>query len=858
MNKNIKGLNIMHHTHWDREWYESFEEFRYKLRNGLRYVQELIEDGTIKCFFVDGQTMVIDDYKEIVSKEEFDKFKKLISEGKVEIGPWYVLADEFLVGGESLVKNLELGTNIAKEFGSNYNIGYLPDTFGHISQMPQVLKQYGIDNAILWRGAVSSSFENHWIGSDGSSVLAFVLPLFDGYFQTYMKHNEWKEKLNKYINDNLSYCKNGEVLVMNGADHTYTSRNIGQRIKEFKKINPDLNVDEVLMSDYVKKFENFVPENNIFGEQRNQNKIYTLPGVFSTRMYLKQENQRCEDGMINTLEFLNAWTNGGTKSDEFITYLWKLLIQNHAHDSICGCSIDEVHEEMETRFKKILAAINQFKTSTLEELYPWDYLANDFVNDKLYLLNNVPFKGEYIVESEVLVPEKADKGGIELSYKAEKIDFELLSRIKEEVLFRDIKIEPYYAIVYKYKVRFKISFDGIESKVLNIKLTEQINKVREQIQSVNYIENDFYKVGVNNRGLTILDKKNKKTYQNQNIIVSSLDAGDTYNYSPPNEDIITEGKIIKINSCYKNSFSEEITFTYDLNIPKGLSEDRTSGSNELINVKVTTKVTLINGIDKILFVTKVNNVSENHKLRIGFNLGSCDKHYSDTPFDLISRGVLRDQCFDVLEGEELECNQHPTLSTIFANDIQIVHLGIQEYEVCKYDNEDYCFMTALRCVGDLSRRDLRTRGGGAGPGYETPGAQCQGEHTFNYSLIIGKEKFNINNKNVIRNKVLTKQSNITVTDKNLFTLDNNEISYSSLIRKPTGEIQLRLFNCFNEDKETTIKFNSQFTKAELVTLESKGIESLNIINNEVKIKVRAKEICTISLKYIEEENKNVR
>lgn len=789
--------------------------------------------------------MVIDDYKEIVSEEEFNKLKDLIRVGKVEIGPWYVLADEFLVGGESLLKNLELGMDIAKELGSKYDIGYLPDTFGHISQIPQVLKGYGIHNAIIWRGAVSDTFENNWVSSDGIKVLTFVLPLFDGYYQTYMKHNNWEEKLNKYISDNESYCQSGQVLVMNGADHTYTSNTIGERIKEFREKNPELEIEEVLMGDYVRKFENFKCDREIFGEQRNQNKIYTLQGVLSARMYLKQGNQKCEDEIINTLEFLNAWTNGRTKSDNFITYLWKLLVQNHAHDSICGCSIDEVHEEIEIRFKKILAAISQFKKSTLEEIYPWDYTSYEFVNDKLYLINNVPFNDDYIVEAEILVPSGADKGSIKLFHKEEEMIFEILERNREEILYRDIKIEPHYANIFRYKVRFTINFDGIESKRIDIILCKKNDRKREKDEKNNWIENKYYKIKVSKTGLTILDKINNKLHEAQNVIISSLDAGDTYNYSPPKNDIITRATVINTENYYKSKVSEEFIISYRLEVPKSLTGDRVTGTEETVQLIIKTKVTLIKESTKILFETSVNNVAKDHKLRVGFKLGSCETHYSDTAFDIVKRGVLRNQCMDVGERQELECNQHPTLSTIYANDIQVVHLGMQEYEVAEHGGEDYCFITALRCVGDLSRRDLRTRGGGAGPGYATPGAQCQGKYIFNYGLILGKEKFNINNKNIIRSKVIAKQSNVNVEDKKLIVINNNQVAYSSIVRKKDGALQLRLFNQSDKVEKVTVINNSRLNNVQKVTFNGEIINKLQCLDRNVTIDVKPREIYTI-------------
>lgn len=146
-------IHMLHHTHWDREWYQPFEAMQIRLRDALRHVVDLVERGVIDCFYLDGQTSVLDDYRRIVTDEEYQRLCALIRAGKIEVGPWFVLADEFLCPAEAVIQNLRIGRSMAGELGSFCGMGYLPDTFGHIGSMPMVLRQFGIDKAIIWRGA---------------------------------------------------------------------------------------------------------------------------------------------------------------------------------------------------------------------------------------------------------------------------------------------------------------------------------------------------------------------------------------------------------------------------------------------------------------------------------------------------------------------------------------------------------------------------------------------------------------------------------------------------------------------------------------------------------------------------------
>ena len=169
---------IVPHTHWDREWYAPFEYFRLQLAGVVDEVIDVLErDPSFASFTLDGQAIVLEDYLEIRPENE-TRLRALLAAGRIEVGPSYVLPDEFLVGAESLVRNLLIGRAVCRRFGAEPSgVGYLPDSFGHPLQLPQVLAGFGLRSFIFSRGMGDQLDEIgvvfRWRAPDGSEVLAF-------------------------------------------------------------------------------------------------------------------------------------------------------------------------------------------------------------------------------------------------------------------------------------------------------------------------------------------------------------------------------------------------------------------------------------------------------------------------------------------------------------------------------------------------------------------------------------------------------------------------------------------------------------------------------------------------------------
>ncbi len=291
-------------------------------------------------FTLDGQLATVDDYLEI-RPEARERIRALVQSGRLAIGPWQTLMDEFLVDGETTLRNLEAGLARAADFGSAMRVGYLPDMFGHIAQMPQILRLAGIETAIVWRG-VPSTVDFHrfvWEGPDGSSVVTEYLPA--GYGNAaYLFDLPGPANLAPLEERFAPWFRGDPVLGMVGTDHMSLPRDLTERVPDGATVGT--------VADY---FVGASPEglSHWHGEMRSAARANLLPGVVSARIDLKAACGRAERWLERYAEPLQA-LYGGDWPEPFLAQAWTRMFQNSAHDSICGCSADEVSAQVLVRY----------------------------------------------------------------------------------------------------------------------------------------------------------------------------------------------------------------------------------------------------------------------------------------------------------------------------------------------------------------------------------------------------------------------------------------------------------------------------------------------------------------------------
>jgi mannosylglycerate hydrolase len=383
----MKTLHVISHTHWDREWYLTFQQFRLKLLHLVDNLLDLLEeDKNFKYFMLDGQTIVLDDYL-LMRPEQESVLREHIRKGRILIGPWHILPDMFLVGPEAHIRNLLQGDRTAKRFGPKMMVGYMPDSFGHIGQMPQILRGFGMDNACLWRGLDDQPAEFWWASPDGSRVLMAYLrnSYANGAGLPASEPEKFTEDIVMISEDLVEHSAADDYLIMLGNDHMEPPVNTSTAIVYADRHLKDTKVIHSTLPNYLKAIQAVVKNADLptmEGELRSSKRVHLLPGVLSTRMWIKQRNHASEVLLEKWAEpfstFAEKISNNNSQSlanssivrhtAPILRQAWRLLMENHPHDSICGCSIDQVHEEMRPRFDQVDQIGEEITGQSLERL----------------------------------------------------------------------------------------------------------------------------------------------------------------------------------------------------------------------------------------------------------------------------------------------------------------------------------------------------------------------------------------------------------------------------------------------------------------------------------------------------------
>lgn len=491
------------HTHWDREWYREYEVFRLRLLRVFDNVLELLENNKIPSFYFDGQVCALLDYLEIRPEKEA-LIRQLISEKKLFIGPFYTLVDEFLTDRTVFEKNLEIGLKISKDFGCTDFIGYLADTFGHSKNIPPILKEYGIDKCVVWRGCGDFPSEFTFNGVN-------TINLVRGYFMDIFSASMTIEQKAEWLKGNLDKIaeKSGEYLLLPiGADHLGIEKDISEQIHQVNKLLENYEIKLSTPFEYFELVKDNFKQFEWNDELRDNSKTFILQGSYSARMKVKQYNIKCTY-MLEQADKLQK--KYGSKYNSVIEYAYKLLLKNQAHDGICGCSTDLVHRENITRYEKILQIANtiieelrlehNFKTPVMQskDLLPeYKVISKHFgvENSLLYDTQKIPVTEDFttiytIKKSHAVKPEinfevkngKIRIGNVEMQFvrfqdEGDTYNFGAVEDDKGEV-----------AEVYSFKNNIiKTSFFDVQvdiGELINFKI-EWDNKLKNKIWQVKF------------------------------------------------------------------------------------------------------------------------------------------------------------------------------------------------------------------------------------------------------------------------------------------------------------------------------------------------------------------------------------
>jgi mannosylglycerate hydrolase len=773
------GIVFVPHTHWDREWYEPFQVFRYRLVQAIDSVLETAESEPDFRFTLDGQTAAIEDYLEM-RPENRARIQAVVESGQLAIGPWLILLDEFLCSGETIIRNLQIGFREAEKLGGSMTLGYLPDMFGHIAQMPQILARAGMDHTALWRG-VPGRITDHafrWQSPDGSSIR--VEYLFDGYgngLDVLLVPDQIPRALRDYRELTRDRWGNDPILGMAGTDHLVPKRELMEWVRKFD--DPSFPIKVATLEEYATQHVDDSDLKTVVGELRNHVRSNILPGVFSIRMNLK-EAMATSERIVEQAERLGAnWSTGDFTS--FLEVAWRKIIESSAHDSVVGSGTDETVDQVAARLAEAGQVARAVRDGVLQDL-------SDSVGSDAYLVANaLTHERSVFVEVEVSAPRgDADLAAVTADGTAlplqaigaapvvlgdETMDAAQVERVLRRIHRRELfgqeidtySIEPGSLIFHVAEVPTTPEFDLL---VLGTELAaataatpgewrvQTLAEPRSRVlvkapvpasgltafsvvdsPSTNAaatvdgasradgrrLDNGLVSAVVTASGSLDVTSADGTTLSGVGRLVDGGDRGDSYNYGPLGRDsFVEEPSSVVVSVVESGPVRAVLSVVRFYDLPIGLSDDVDVRSTETVSTRVETLVELRSGEPFVRLTVEFVNQSSDHRLRLHVPLPeSVTESESEGQFSVTKRGLTAEGGWG-----EFPLPTYPATSFVTAGAATILLDHATEYEIVGDGTE--LALTVIRAVGAMSVNLHPLRDEPAAGEIPIPGAQDLG------------------------------------------------------------------------------------------------------------------------------------
>ncbi len=795
---------IVPHTHWDREWYSPFQAFRLRLVALLDDLLPLLErDLSYARFLLDGQTAVLDDYLE-VRPAAADALRRLATSGRLAVGPWMILMDEYMVSGETIVRDLQLGMARATELGGAMQVGYLPDMFGHVAQMPQILRQAGLEHAVVWRGVPAAVTQTAfwWEAPDGSRVRAEYL------YGSYSNGRDLPDDAKQLVAHAHGYelelgdvrLPGGGLLLMNGTDHQAPQPWLGRVVAEANAVQDDYRFVVTSLPEYLVD----QPTGGLAtwsGELRSGARANVLMGVASNRVDVHQVCAAAERALERRAEPMSALLLSADRYPHALLGIaWRQLVLNSAHDSSCACSADEVVDAVVVRYQEsrqigdglvrqalhTLAAdvdapagstvvVNPTGTDRggiISVIVPGDgpmhlRALDDGAACAAQVLRTIGGEGfarrvvgqkiRWVLES-MRGPEFAGTriGRYEVERDGDIVDVTCYGTAPNEsaIDLEDLRDELLTLAEEDVTFNVKVHNAPVREMLVAIPPTpgfgwrtfaaaEGEGPATGLATGDGWLANEHLRVEVDaDAGTWTVETGDGVRVAGLGRLVDGGDGGDTYNYSPPTDDVVIDRpESVVVTTLDSGPVRAGILVQSTYRWPERAIGDMFScsrRSDETVPVRVDTRLELRTGEPFLRVRTEFDNQSRDHRLRAHFPLPApVDHSDAECAFAVVRRGLTT-------EGGPHEAPLPTFVSRRFVDassgdadhdglGLAVLHDGLLEYELVDEGRE--LALTLLRATGYLSRADLALRPNPAGPLDPLEGPQLQRHLVMEYALL---------------------------------------------------------------------------------------------------------------------------
>jgi mannosylglycerate hydrolase len=876
-----RTVHIISHTHWDREWFLNSPFVNEWLVEFFASLFAMLEKEPEYRFVLDGQTLMIEDYLDEEQKRGGDRqaclsrLRHYAREGRLLAGPYYLQPDWQLVSGESLIRNLQIGIRGARRLGGCLQVGWLLDNFGQISQAVQLHNAFGLKGVFLWRGVEMSPQEVRseflWESPDGSRLPAVYL--LDSY-RNAMRLSEYPELFEQRIRSEVDKLKpfatTSHILLMNGYDQEMSPDDILPHLRSVRI--QGLKLRQSTPGEFLEAVQKENPAlPHLAGCLYSGRFISVFPGILSSRMYLKKSNDRCQRLLETYVEPLSAlsWVCGLEPGSDYLENLWKMLLRNHPHDSICGVSSDDVHSDMERRFEAVSRQAERIIRDRIEQLSA-AVDAGEENQEAFVVFNPCPCAREAIVALEIdgeeHSSEAADAEGNSLAVQP-GIGGRLHVRLPH------IPACGYTAVGLRRRPSAGRGCGTAREFAASLLVEEGQNRV----------ENSYFVLRVSFDGsLEVFDKTTGSTYRGLGVIEDGADAGDTYTYSPPPRDArvhSSSGKA-EVEFIERGPLLCIVRIEIELSLPRRLLASREARRSRRRLLPVVTFLRVEADSPLISFKTVLRNTVKDHRLRVLFPSGiETSSSCAETQFDVVARPIHPQPYEEGEIGEALKrvligARERQPVTTFpqgmfvdlsdGARGLAVINAGLPEYEIIDPDNT--VALTLFRSVGWLARGGLLTRSGDAGPQIFTPDAQCLREMVFDYAVCFHRgdwleggvhrlaEQFN-HECLVVRAEL---HAGTLPAKMGLLSLESRPDAVRMTALKRSGDGKALVVRCYNpatEPSAVTLQVAVGIRAAFYADMEEKAKERIETSgSNSVSFRVEPKKIVTLRLELSRQQS----
>lgn len=745
-------FHLIPHTHWDREWFLPRAAFHARLvALGDELIDRLQSDPAFRTFLLDGQTVLVEDYLRARPEREND-VKALVKTGRLQIGPWYVLADELIPSGESLTRNLLLGAADADRLGGRLDVLYSPDAFGHPAVLPALAREFGIKYVVLWRGLGGEPGQERdlfrWRASPDRDVLLWHLPP-DGYEIGAALPGAGARLPDAWTDVRETLTKRAaskHIPVFVGADHHLPHPTLPRLRDLLADLEPASAFRVSRLDEFFQAAEG-TPAAPIAGELRwSYGYTWTLQGVHATRAPLKRRHGQIELWLERIAEPLVALARQtGTARDRrpVLEAAWRALVRTQFHDTIAGTTTDAVARAAENRLTSVASYAAELTRGSLFDLVGYDpdvaRERADGIAPALALWNPAArprggvtiadltfFRRDVLVGPPVAGREPREGAGYRPfalhGTDGKAIPVQLLAQRMTEERRDAMRHYPDQDEVDQVRVAFRApATPGLGLTALGIGSPAALPSVEGVQVRGRALVNRLVEMAIESNGaVTLLDRRRNERYEQLLCLEDAGDAGDAYTYCPASRDRVTQsGGPVTVRRLAAGPLVAALEARWEL----------------LRGIDVRQVVQLYADSPVVRVTLEIDNRNRSHRLRARSAIGlEGVPATAGTAFGAVSRAAV--SVDPAAYSRETPVRTAPAQRFVAAahgnRGLAVLAPAFFEYE---WTPRGDLLITLLRAIGDLSRGHLPTRPGHAGWPTPIPDAQCIGTTRIDLALV---------------------------------------------------------------------------------------------------------------------------